>query len=190
MAEAETFDGAEPRIQNATMGITPTVTEQVAALYEAHRLAIYRFLAGQGLDNGTAQELTQDVFVKLFVAMEKGTEIQSELSWIYGVASNSAVDYWRREGRPMWVELDATPVLSETLRSAELTPEAAAARSERLRRVAKMMARLPKEQRLGIHLRMQGMRYRAIAEILGVSVSTAAEWLSIAVERLRSAANE
>ena len=90
----------------------------------------------------------------------------------------------------MWVELDATPALSETLRSAELTPEAAAARSERLRRVAKMMARLPKEQRLGIHLRMQGMRYRAIAEILGVSVSTAAEWLSIAVERLRSAANE
>ena len=52
------------------------------------------------------------------------------------------------------------------------------------------MARLPKEQRLGIHLRMQGLRYRAIAKILGVSVSTTADLRSVAVDRLRSAADE
>jgi RNA polymerase sigma factor (sigma-70 family) len=190
MAEADTFDRAMQQTQEGAVGMNLSATERVAALYEAHRVAIYRFLAGQGLDTGTAQELTQDVFVKLFVAIGRGTEIRSEQSWLYVVASNLAVDHWRREGRAMWVELDAIPALAESLRSAELTPEAAFARSERLRRVAKVMALLPKEQRLGIHLRMQGMRYRAIAEILGVSTSTAAEWLSIAVERLRSAANE
>jgi DNA-directed RNA polymerase specialized sigma24 family protein len=63
-------------------------------------------------------------------------------------------------------------------------------RRERLRQVAKAMMLLPKNQRLGIQLRMQGLRYRAIAEIMDVSVSTVAEWLSLAVERLRSAANE
>jgi RNA polymerase sigma-70 factor (ECF subfamily) len=190
MAEAESLDRAMPRNQEAAMGMTLTTAERVSALYETHRLAIYRFLVGQGLDTTTAQDLTQDVFVKLFTAMGRGIEIQSEQAWLYGVASKLAVDYWRREGRPMWVELDAIPAFAESLRSSELTPEAAVARSERLRRVAKVMASLPKEQRLGIHLRMQGMRYRAIAEILGVSVSTTAEWLSIAVERLRSAANE
>ena len=71
-----------------------------------------------------------------------------------------------------------------------LTPEAAAVRSQRLRRVAALMAQLPKEQRLGIQLRMQGLRYRAIAKILGVSLSTTAEWLSSAVERLRNIADE
>ncbi|MDE1162281.1 MAG: sigma-70 family RNA polymerase sigma factor [Acidobacteriaceae bacterium] len=172
------------------MSTTPTTSERVSVLYEAHRLAIYRFLVGQGLDPRTAQDVTQDVFVKLFTAVDRGMMIQSEQAWLYSVASKSAVDYWRREGRSMWVELDAAPAILESLRSPELTPEANAARSERLRRVAKAMASLPKEQRLGIHLRMQGMRYRAIAEILGVSISTTAEWLSIAVERLRGVANE
>ena len=90
----------------------------------------------------------------------------------------------------MWVELDSVPTMGDNLRSKEPTPEAAAMRKQRLQRVAATIARLPKEQRLGIHLRMQGLRYRAIAKILGVSVSTTAELLSTAVERLRSTANE
>jgi DNA-binding NarL/FixJ family response regulator len=45
--------------------------------------------------------------------------------------------------------------------------------------------KLPKEQRLCIQLRRQGLRYREIADLLGVSTSTAAEWLSSAVDRLR-----
>ena len=164
--------------------------ERVSALYELHRNEIFRFLVGQGLEAAKAQEAAQDVFVRLFVAITKGTEILTEQAWLYSVASKVAVDYWRREGRPMWVELDAFPGLGDSLRSAEQDPEAAAMRSARLRRVSKSLAQLPKEQRLGIHLRMQGLRYKAIAKILGVSVSTTAEWLSIAVERLRSAANE
>ena len=90
----------------------------------------------------------------------------------------------------MWVELDAVPAMTENLRSKELTPEAAAAREQTLKRVAAALARLPKEQRLGIHLRMQGLRYREIAKILGVSVPTVSGLLSTAVERLRSTANE
>ena len=71
-----------------------------------------------------------------------------------------------------------------------MTPEASALWRQRLQRVAAMMARLSKEQRLVIQLRFQGLHYRAIAEILGVSVSTTAEMLSTAVERLRSTAHE
>lgn len=190
MAEAKAVDGAPFRKLEVAVGVTPNATERVSALYQTLRVPIYRFLMAQGLDAGTAQELAQDVFIKLLIAIERGSEIHNEQAWLYGVASKLAVDFWRREGRPMWVALDAMPALAETLRAPDLTPEAAVARGQKLRRVSQAMARLPKEQRLGIHLRMQGMRYRAIAEILGVSTSTAAEWLSIAVDRLRSAANE
>jgi RNA polymerase sigma-70 factor (ECF subfamily) len=188
MSNADIF-GSIRASQEAAMQASVT-TERVAALYEAHRGEIYRFLVGQGLEPAKAQELAQDVFMKLFVAVTKGSEILSEQAWLYGVASKLAVDYWRREGRPMWIELDSFPAMAESLRSSDPTPEANYVRNDRLKRVAKAMARLPKEQRLGIHLRMQGLRYREIAGILGVSVSTAAEWLSIGVERLRSAANE
>ena len=190
MAGADTLNSTTRTEQQATMRRNETAGERVAFIYEAHRLKIYRFLMGQGLDAGTAQELSQEVFVKLFIAFTKGTKILSEQAWLYGVAAKLAVNYWRREGRAMWIELDSLPALVDNLGSADLTPEAAAIHQERLRRVARAMTHLPKEQRLGIHLRMQGLRYRAIAEALGVSVSTAAEWLSLAVERLRSAANE
>lgn len=190
VAETETlaqeFQAASPAAANAKLA----ASERVAALYEANRVRIYRFLVGQSLDPATAQELTQEVFVRFFVALSKGTQIDSEQAWLYGVASKLAIDYWRREGRPMWIELDSVPTILENLPSSSLTPESTFVRSERLRRVAREMARLPKEQRLTIHLRMQGLRYRAIAKILGVSLSTAAEWLSIAVERLRKAADE
>ncbi len=190
MSNADTFDVTIDSDRDSAMNAIPTTEKRVAALYQAYRDQIYRFLVGQGLEPAKAQEAAQDVFVRLFVAITKGTEINSEQSWLYGVASKLAVDYWRREGRSMWVELDSVPMMAENLRSTELTPEAAAVRNQRLRRVADMLARLPKEQRLGIHLRMQGLRYRDIAKILGVSVSTTAGLLATAVARLRSTANE
>ena len=174
----------------ASVSLVVEVEGRVAALYKDYRERIYRFLVGQGLDPGKAQELTQDVFVRLFVALKKGGEIESEQAWLYSVASKLAVDYWRREGRPMWVELDSLPAVVNQLRSNEPTPEATAIREQKLKRLAATLASLPKEQRLGVQLRMQGLRYREIARILGVSVPTVSVMLSAAVERLRSAADE
>jgi RNA polymerase sigma factor (sigma-70 family) len=190
MSDASIFDLSNRAEKATAMRADLTAGERIAALYETHREELYRFLVGQGIEPATAQELAQDVFVKLLLAIRKDTEIESEQAWLFGVAAKLAVDYWRREGRPMWVELESFPELAHTLKSGELSPEAYAVREQRLQRVAKMLVRLPKEQRLGINLRMKGLRYHAIAKILGVSKSTAAELVSIAVERLRSTANE
>ncbi|HZY62389.1 MAG TPA: sigma-70 family RNA polymerase sigma factor [Edaphobacter sp.] len=167
-----------------------TTEERVAALFETYRMKIYSFLVSQGLGPAEAQEATQEVFFRFFVAVEKGAEIEAEPRWLFRVASKLAVDYWRREGRPMWVELDALPDIVDSLRSQEPTPEAAALRAQRLTRVAAAIARLPNNQRLAIHLRMQGLRYREIAQILSLNITAVSDLLSTAVERLRSAANE
>jgi RNA polymerase sigma-70 factor (ECF subfamily) len=159
------------------------------ALYEAHRDEIYHFLLGQGLKPEIAQEVTQDVFLDLFVALEKGHQIHSEQAWLYTVAARVAVDYWRREGRFMWVELDSDATMAGAARSREANPEAQAGHRERLAKIAAGLLRLPKEQRLCIHLRMQGLPYREIATVLCVSTSTAAEWLASAIESLREESN-
>jgi RNA polymerase sigma factor (sigma-70 family) len=190
MSDAHIFELSNRAEEATAVRADLTAGKRITALYEAHRDELYRFLVGQGIEPATAQELAQDVFVKLLLAIRKDTEIESEQAWLFGVAAKLAVDYWRREGRPMWVELESFPELAHTLKSCDLSPEAYAVREQRLQRVAKMLARLPKEQRLGINLRMKGLRYHAIAKILGVSKSTAAELVSIAVKRLRSTANE
>jgi RNA polymerase sigma-70 factor, ECF subfamily len=164
---------------------TAGLQERVVALYEAHRDGIYRFLVGHGLSPSAAQDVTQDVFVDLFVALKKDTDVKTEQGWLYAVAGRAAVDYWRRERRPVHVQLDMDAGPAASLRSAEPSPEAQAGNQERRRRLATGISRLPKEQRLCIQLRMQGLRYREIATILGVSTSTAAEWLTSAIDSLR-----
>ncbi len=162
-----------------------SLQDRVVSLYEAHREGIYRFLVGHGLSPGEAQEVTQDVFVDLFQALQKGTNVSSDQAWLYTVAGRAAADYWRRNPFAGQVQLDLEAGAAANLRSAETSPDVRAEYLDRLRRVAAGMARLPKEQRMCIQLRMQGLRYKEIAGILGVSISTAAEWLASAVDRLR-----
>ncbi len=167
-----------------------SVQERVTALYEAHRDGIYRFLVGQGLNPMAAQDVTQDVFVDLFVALEKGTQVSSEQGWLYAVAGRSLADHWRREYHSVFVEPDCDPRVAGNVPSLELGPEAQAANKQQVERVAAGLRCLPKEHRLCIHLRMQGLRYREIAKVLGVSTSTAADWICSAVNRLRGGAND
>ena len=159
--------------------------DRVVALYEAHREGVYRFLVGHGLSPGEAQEVTQDVFVDLFVALEKGADVKSEQGWLYTVAGRAAVDFWRRERGPVRVHLDFENGPAAKVASTEPSPEVQAGKLEQLRRIAAGLGRLPKEQRLCIQLRMQGLRYREIAKVLGVATSTAADWLVAAVDYLR-----
>src|SRR5258707_648097 len=115
---------------------------RVTGLYQAHRDAVYRLLVAQGLPPAIAEEVTQDVFVKLFVVLQKGTEITADQAWIFSVAGKTAVDYWRREGRARWVELDPLAEGEAQFRSADPTPEARAARAQQLRRIADTLLKL------------------------------------------------
>lgn len=166
------------------------LTERVGQVYVSHREKIYRFLAAQGVPPMVAQEMTQEVFLKLLVRLRDGYEVTSEQAWLYRAAANGAVDYWRRERRLMSVELDAASPLAKTLESPEMRADEQAENEQRMNRLGAEIRRLPKEHRMCVLLRSQGLRYREIARILGVGVSTAADWLNAAVDRLRRAADE
>lgn len=176
-------------ISEPALSKTERLNQRVTGLYEAHRDSIYRFLLAQGVTPAVAQEVTQDVFVKLFLALRDGVEIQSEQGWLHSVAAKSAVSHWRRERVPVCLESDMNSI-SDRLTSQEPDPETLAAHSQELRRIADALIRLPKEQRMCIQLRSEGLRYREIARILDVAVSTASAWLATAVERLRRAAHD
>ena len=125
----------------------------------------------------------------LFVALEKGTQMNSERAWLYAVAGRAAVDHWRHERPGMWVELESKPGAIADTASREPGPEAYAEHNERLGRIAAALRNLSRERRLCLQLRMKGLRYREIAKILNVSTSTAAEWLGSTIDLLRDEAN-
>jgi len=63
-------------------------------------------------------------------------------------------------------------------------PEDEAIRQERERRVRRAIEKLSAQQRECILLRISGLRYREIAEVLGINVSSVGELVDRATARL------
>lgn len=159
--------------------------EQATQAYEASREDVYRYLARMGVPPAEAQEITQDVFLKLFQALQSGEEIHNPRAWAFRVAHNLGVNQRTRQ-RP------AEPVdeLESRLAHPASSAEHDLIESERQAKLARALESLSPQQRQCLHLRAEGLRYREIAETLGISISTVNEFLSRAVTRLQKAMNE
>lgn len=164
-----------------------TARERTTAAYVRERESLYRFLLSQGLNADMAQDVTQDVFVEMYVALEAAKPVRSDRAWLFSVAAHKAADYWRDRHSRSVLSLDTSPDsgLAQVLQ-APLAEQDLLAR-ERLARVAMAIAQLPSPQRVCLTLRGEGLRYREIAQTLGVATSTVSEWLKKAVEHVRGA---
>src|ERR1700694_4023975 len=65
-----------------------TLQDQVSRLFEEARDDVYRYLLTLGLYPPQAQEAAQEVFLRLYVTLRKGEEIQNPRAWIFRVAHN------------------------------------------------------------------------------------------------------
>ncbi|HTA45177.1 MAG TPA: sigma-70 family RNA polymerase sigma factor [Bryobacteraceae bacterium] len=159
--------------------------EQVTRAFEDARDDVYRYLLTFGLPPPQAQEGTQEVFLRLFVALEKGDVIQNVRAWIFRVAHNLGTDLRRRSPMiPIAPELEI--VLRDTARSVELD----LIERERMDQLSDAWKSLSPQQRECLHLRAEGLRYREIGEAMGISISTVREFLSRAVSKLQRAVHE
>jgi RNA polymerase sigma-70 factor (ECF subfamily) len=142
------------------------------ALYERHHRMIYNLAFRMLGNHADAEEVTPDVFVKVW---QKAAEFRGHSrvsTWIYRIAANMAMDRLRsaRVGREIFWD-DLTPVEKEMPdRDAAETPEEAVLRQEDQRALATAMARLAAEDRLLVTLyHLQGCTYAEIEEITGIS---------------------
>ena len=104
--------------------------------------------------------------------------------WVFRVAHNLSRNLQRRERRLV----SDTPVEGEhvTLEQADaaLNPEDMYLWKEHLRRLDIAIAQLTEQQRQCLHLRAEGLRYREIADVLGVGVSRVPQLLQRAMVRM------
>lgn len=61
----------------------------------------------------TAEEITQEVFVKLYVKKPKFSGKSSFKTWLYAIGRNTAVDCLRKKGETEFVPIENTDFLSE-----------------------------------------------------------------------------
>jgi len=83
----------------------------VATLYRQHQSGVYRYMVYRLNDHHAAEDLTSEVFVRMIRSLGnyQFTGIPFEV-WLYRIAHNMAVDYYRRNGRVRHVEFDENMV--------------------------------------------------------------------------------
>ncbi|MDR3714370.1 MAG: RNA polymerase sigma factor [Puia sp.] len=154
---------------------------QVSDLFEAHRDRVYRYVIRLIGEPSVAEEITQEVFLRLYRSLLEAKQIADMRSWVYAIAHNLAVDFLRGK-RPEagndWSEL------ADTIPDKSPNPEEQAFRSERSAYFQSALGALPVQQRACVLLRAEGFRYREIAKMLGVAVPTVGESLRRGLDRL------
>ena len=140
--------------------------EAFGALYALHLEAIYRYVYFRVGDETEAEDLTEEVFVRVWEALpDYAITGHPFTSWVYRIAHNLIIDH-RRKRRPEPVEDE----MLANLPSQAATPEEVVVQQQELRRLTAAVRQLGEEEQQVVILRfVQGLSHREVAEILGKS---------------------
>lgn len=154
-----------------------TITEQA---WEAFHSPLYQFIRRRVADEATAEDLLQEVFLKMHQHGRSLRDARRLESWIYQVTRNLIIDYYRSHHQPM-TALDAQEVLDlpEDLPDDDVV-------SELLPCVRAMVLALPEQDRQALILTSyQGLTQEELGERLGLSFSGAKSRVQRAREKLK-----
>ena len=161
-------------------------------LYSRHKGGLYRYLLRQCGNAAIAEELFQDVWMKLIGARAHYEVTAKFTTWLYQMARNHFIDYYRRQkitGILNPVPADCDP--EEVPVRPQEQPEHLVEVQEQADLLLQLVDQLPEDQREAFMLREEGgFSIEEIAAITGVNHETAKSRLRYAVNKLRAGLTE
>ena len=150
----------------------------VAACFNTWYSSLVRYAYWMIRDLDSAEDLAQDVFLRLYGELRKGKAIDNPRAWMFCVLRH---DIGKERSRLAAEVVDGDLVMqrSEEIAAAGEDPE-----HDDLSRLLSVLT--PREQEVMI-LRMASLKYREIAEKLGISSSAVNALLARAIQKLRKA---
>ncbi len=134
-----------------------------------------------------AEDILQDVFFQLSASIGVAEPIEKLTSWLFTVARNKIIDWYRKKKPVSSLYDDSTGIASEDLLSdPEQVPEDLYMRSLVWEELAEGLDELPKEQReVFVQHELEGKSYNEIARKTGVPLNTLLSRKRYAVLALR-----
>lgn len=166
-------------------------------LVEKYHRAMIHFLFRMVHNQAVAEELAQEVFLRVYRSRESYRAEAKFTTWLYRIATNLAVNHardTRHERAAQNVYLDApdeetgtTPDVADD----EPSVEQKLMRDERMAAIRQHVMALPERQRMAVLMhKYQGMDYRQIGEVLKLSESATKSLLFRAYQTLREKLKE
>jgi RNA polymerase sigma-70 factor (ECF subfamily) len=143
-------------------------------------LLIYRIV--RNVDD--AQDLTQEAFIKALQRQDQLKDLEKAAHWLSRIATNTAIDFLRRNGRATFVELDDAPL--PALRSRAESAEQRVLRGEHRQYLQAGLDVLTERERLALLLRdVEDLPAEDVAARLGCSKATVRSHIANARVKLR-----
>lgn len=158
-------------------------------LYARHKGPLYRYLLRQCRLAAVAEELFQDVWMNLIRARERYQPRARFTTYLYSLAHNRLIDYYRQQQRGVPLSYSRDPdesLLDNVPAGAQSQPDEQVGLSRQAAQLLSLIGSLPEAQREALLLREEsGLSLDEIAEATGVNTETAKSRLRYAVARLR-----
>ena len=154
--------------------------EQFNHLYQQHYSTIYRMVSKFSVSRFEAEDIVQEVFIRLYLHYESGGEVQYPKTWLYKVASNICINTVGRRKQTKHIEtvneLDLGVCDSLELKIEEV---------EHMKIIQKALSTLKEQEKLMVILYSEGLSYKEISTISGVRFTSVSKSLSRALEKLK-----
>jgi len=169
------------------------VREGDAASFEAllhrYRVPLVSFFCRMVRDQGLAEDLAQEVFLRVYKSRERYQPEARFTTWLYRIATNLALNAIRDRKETVCDapgdDSDSGPIL-DRFADPQPTVEQRLMRADRERLIRQAVGALPENQRVAVILhKYQEVDYHQIAKVLSVSESAVKSLLFRAYETLR-----
>ena len=156
--------------------------QEVVDLFNQFRNPLLRYVSALGLPVQDGEEVVQEVFLALFHHLRQRKPKTNLKGWVFRVGHNLALKQRMRNGRRDRLH----PAEREGMEhpDAEPNPEEQVAGAQRREQLLAVVETLPETERCCLYLRAEGLRYRQIAEVLGISLGGVSQCLARALGRL------
>jgi RNA polymerase sigma-70 factor (ECF subfamily) len=152
------------------------MTEQVWDMFHG---PLFQFIRKRISDDGTAEDLLQDVFLKIHQHIEAVQDVKKLESWVYQITRNVIIDYYRSKRLTTSLEEPEVLLLPEELPDDDIM-------SELFPSIRAMVRSLPEQDRQALVLtEYQGLTQKELGERLGLSFSGAKSRVQRAREKLK-----
>jgi RNA polymerase sigma-70 factor (ECF subfamily) len=147
-------------------------------LFAGNRDGLMRYLRRHLDDVSAAEDIAQESFIRFFQARSQGEEIDQPRAWLYRVAHNLLVDYGRKK-RPDLLDDDGWLKIEGESASTTSGMEA------RVEIATLPWHKLTAAEMECLRLRSEGLKFREVGEVLGLSISTVTSYIARAVKKLQ-----
>lgn len=170
-------------IKDNTVIYTDSLKDNFDKIYVLYYSRMHRFAKEYVLSDEEAENIVQDVFLLLWERKDVLDVQISLVSYIFSLVKNKCLDFLRHQvvvneyKKDLSLKLSALELLNYTLSSEEDI--------ERI--VANAVNKLPDRcKQIFLKSRVEGKKYKEIADELGLSVNTVENQMAIALKKLRA----